>query len=58
MAGNYLWIVDCGAHYGHQNGKTDKAVFVLKLWFFKHLVEELGYMRRIARLHSPMLKHK
>lgn len=29
-----------------QNGKTDKAVLVLELRFFKHLVEELGYMRR------------
>lgn len=43
-----------------QNGKTDKAVLVLKLWFFKHLVEELGYMRRgIAKGSTAQCsKHK
>lgn len=43
-----------------QNGKTDKAVLVLKLWFFKHLVEELGYMRRGIAIGSTAQcsKHK
>lgn len=43
-----------------QNGKTDKAVLILKLWFFKHLVEELGYMRRgIAKGSTAQYsKHK
>ena len=29
-----------------QNCKTYKAILVLEFWFFKHLVEELGYVRR------------
>ena len=41
-----LWIVTAMRIMVIQNGKTDKAVLILELRFFKHLVEELGYMRR------------
>ena len=41
-----LWIVTAMRIMVIQNGKTDKTVLVLEFWFFKHLVKELGYMRR------------
>lgn len=55
-----LWIVTAVRIMVIQNGKTDKAVLILKLWFFKHLVEELGYMRRgIAKGSTAQCsKHK